>query len=302
VIDEAHEGTRTSLGLRVIEKLSKPKTKVLHLSGTPFNLYQDFGANEIYTWDYIKEQRAKANCETETWKKANPGKQNPYGGLPRMNIYTYDLANLLENYKDQEQTFKFSEFFRTWSEKRHKGKIPTGKDGCFEHEDDVKKFLDMLCKESDETGYPFSTDEYRNNFRHTLWVVPGVNEAKALENLLLEHDIFHNFKVINVAGNNEEAETRSNALDTVLTAIGDDPTQDYTITISCGRLTTGVTVSPWTAVLYLKGSDNTSASTYLQTIFRVQSPWGFSSEGKKWIKKECFVFDFAPSRTLQMMA
>jgi hypothetical protein len=302
VIDEAHEGTRTSLGLRVIEKLSKPKTKVLHLSGTPFNLYQDFGSNEIYTWDYIKEQRAKAHCETEIWKVNNPGKQNPYGGLPRMNIYTYDLANLLDNYRDQEQIFKFSEFFRTWSDKRHKGKIPPDKAGCFIYEDDVNNFLDLLCKKSDETGYPFSTDEYRKNFRHTLWVVPGVSEAKALSDLLRLHKIFQNFKVINVAGNTEDEETRANALDKVLNEIGDRPDNRFTITISCGRLTTGVTVAPWTAVLYLKGSDNTSASTYLQTIFRVQSPWEFTSEGKKWIKKQCFVFDFAPNRTLQMMA
>jgi hypothetical protein len=302
VIDEAHEGTRTSLGLRVIEKLSKPKTKVLHLSGTPFNLYQDFGSNEIYTWDYIKEQRAKAHCETEIWKVNNPGKQNPYGGLPRMNIYTYDLANLLDNYRDQEQIFKFSEFFRTWSDKRHKGKIPPDKAGCFIYEDDVNNFLDLLCKKSDETGYPFSTDEYRKNFRHTLWVVPGVSEAKALSDLLRLHKIFKLFKVINVAGNSEDDEIQANALDKVLNEIGDRPDNRFTITISCGRLTTGVTVSPWTAVLYLKGSDNTSASTYLQTIFRVQSPWEFTSEGKKWIKKQCFVFDFAPNRTLQMMA
>lgn len=302
VIDEAHEGTRTSLGLRVIEMLSKPKTKVLHLSGTPFNLYQDFGASEIYTWDYIKEQRAKAYCETESWKSENPGKHNPYAGLPRMNIFTYDLANLLSSYRDQEQAFKFSEFFRTWSDKRHKGKIPPGKAGCFIHEDDVNNFLNLLCKESDETGYPFSTDAYRKNFRHTLWVVPGVSEAKALEDLLCKHKIFKNFKVINVAGNNEEDETRANALDKVLNEIGDRPDNRFTITISCGRLTTGVTVSPWTAVLYLKGSDNTSASTYLQTIFRVQSPWKFTSGGKKWMKTECFVFDFAPNRTLQMMA
>ena len=302
VIDEAHEGTRTSLGLRVIEKLSKPKTKVLHLSGTPFNLYQDFASNEIYTWDYIKEQRAKAHCETESWKKNNPDKRNPYSGLPRMNIYTYDLANLLNNYRDQEQAFKFSEFFRTWNEKRHKDKIPTGKAGCFVYEDDVNNFLDLLCQKSDETGYPFSTDEYRKNFRHTLWVVPGVSEAKALSELLRQHKIFKHFKVINVAGNSEDDEIQSNALDKVLNEIGDRPDNRFTITISCGRLTTGVTVSPWTAVLYLKGSDNTSASTYLQTIFRVQSPWEFTSQGKKWMKKQCFVFDFAPNRTLQMMA
>ncbi len=302
VIDEAHEGTQTYLGKRVIEKLSKPKTKVLHLSGTPFNLYQNFASDEIYTWDYIKEQRAKAHCETDIWKKNNPDKRNPYGGLPRMNIYTYDLANLLKNYCDQEQAFKFSEFFRTWSEKRHKGKIPQGKAGSFVHEDDVKNFLDLLCQKSDDTGYPFSTDEYRKNFRHTLWVVPGVSEAKALTELLRQHKIFKLFKVINVAGNSEDDEIQSNALDKVLNEIGDRPDNRFTITISCGRLTTGVTVSPWTAVLYLKGSDNTSASTYLQTIFRVQSPWEYNSSGKKWMKKECFVFDFAPNRTLQMMA
>lgn len=302
VIDEAHEGTRTALGLRVIDMLSKAKTKVLHLSGTPFNLYQDFRDVEIYTWDYIKEQRAKADCDGDKWKLTNPGKRNPYRGLPRMNIFTYDLANLLKNYNDQQQSFRFSEFFRTWSEKRDKGHIPEGKIGSFVHEDDVNQFLNLLCEKSDQTGYPFSTDEYRNNFRHTLWVVPGVNEAKALEKLLRQHKIFKNFGIINVAGNNEEDETRSNALDNVKNTIGADPNNRFTITISCGRLTTGVTVPPWTAVLYLKGSENTAASTYLQTIFRVQSPWDFDLGGKKWLKRECFVFDFAPDRTLRMMA
>lgn len=303
VIDEAHEGTRTSLGIRVINILSKPKTKVLHLSGTPFNLYQDFRDSEIYTWDYIKEQRAKAECENDKWKVANPGKRNPYKGLPRMNIYTYNLSNLLNSYNDQQQSFRFSEFFRTWSEKRDKGRIPEEQYGMFVHEADVNRFLDLLCENNDQSGYPFSTNEYQDNFRHTLWVVPGVSEAKALTRLLQNHDTFQNFKIVNVAGNNEEDETKANALDTVLNAIGQDPTQDYTITISCGRLTTGVTIPPWTAVLYLKGSDNTAASTYLQTIFRVQSPWDYNDvSGKKWMKTECFVFDFAPDRTLRMMA
>jgi hypothetical protein len=302
VIDEAHEGTRTALGLRVIDMLSKPKTKVLHLSGTPFNLYQDFGPGEIYTWDYIKEQRAKQVCNSDSWKAANPGKRNPYAGLPRMNIFTYDLAELLTDYSDKYQSFKFSEFFRVWNEQHHRGQIPEGKAGRFVHEDHVNNFLNLLCQVDDHSGYPFSTEEYRNNFRHTLWVVPGVKEARALEQLLHDHPIFQNFTIKNVAGNSEDDETRANALDTVLAAIGPDPTQDYTITISCGRLTTGVTVPPWTAVLYLKGSDNTAASTYLQTIFRVQSPWDFTHEGKRWMKKECFVFDFAPNRTLQMMA
>jgi superfamily II DNA or RNA helicase len=297
VVDEAHEGTRTALGLRVIDMLSKPKTKVLHLSGTPFNLYHDFRDSEIFNWDYIREQRAK-----NSWSTENPGKPNPYAGLPRMNIYTYDLAELLKDYDDLQQSFRFSEFFRTWSEKRDKGHIPDGKTGKFIHEKDVKRFLDLLCEKSDKTGYPFSTDEYRKNFRHTLWVVPGVSEAKALKELLDQHSIFRFFNVINVAGNNEEDETRSNALDNVTNTIGADPNSRFTITISCGRLTTGVTVPPWTAVFYLKGSENTSASTYLQTIFRVQSPWEYYENGKRCMKTECYVFDFAPTRTLRMMA
>lgn len=134
-------------------------------------------------------------------------------------------------------------------------------------------------------------------FRHTLWVVSHVNEAAALEQLLKEHKIFHRFDVVNVAGRSETDEQNENALDKVLKAIGDNPEKTSTITISCGRLTTGVTVAPWTAVFYLKGGDR--AATYMQTIFRVQSPYK-TPDGK--IKKECYVFDFAPDRTLQIVA
>lgn len=134
-------------------------------------------------------------------------------------------------------------------------------------------------------------------FRHTLWVVSHVNEAAALEQLLKEHKIFRHFNVVNVAGRNETDEQNENALDKVLKAIGDNPEKTSTITISCGRLTTGVTVAPWTAVFYLKGGDR--AATYMQTIFRVQSPYK-TPEGK--IKKECYVFDFAPDRTLKIVA
>lgn len=134
-------------------------------------------------------------------------------------------------------------------------------------------------------------------FRHTLWVVSHVNEAAALEQLLKEHKIFRHFDVVNVAGRSDTDEQNENALDKVLKAIGDYPEKTSTVTISCGRLTTGVTVAPWTAVFYLKGGDR--AATYMQTIFRVQSPYK-TPEGK--IKKECYVFDFAPDRTLKIVA
>ena len=295
IIDEAHEGTLTSLGKGVIQDfLKKEKTKMLYLSGTPFNLYEDFKEDEIYTWDYIAEQTAKHN-----WDLEHPKEKNPYAELPKMNIFTYDITKNIDNILDQTGVFSFPEFFRTWTgnPKADKASMPEGAKGRFVHEQDVSEFLDLLCKKDAENNFPFSTNEYRQMFRHTLWVVSHVNEAAALEQLLKEHKIFRHFNVVNVVGRNETDEQNENALDKVLKAIGDNPEKTSTITISCGRLTTGVTVAPWTAVFYLKGGDR--AATYMQTIFRVQSPYK-THEGK--IKKECYVFDFAPDRTLKIVA
>ena len=295
IIDEAHEGTLTSLGKGVIQDfLKKERTKMLYLSGTPFNLYEDFKKDEIYTWDYIAEQTAKHN-----WDLEHPNEKNPYAELPKMNIFTYDITKNIDNILDQTGVFSFPEFFRTWTgnPKADKASMPEGAKGRFVHEQDVSEFLDLLCKKDAENNFPFSTNEYRQMFRHTLWVVSHVNEAAALEQLLKEHKIFRHFNVVNVAGRSETDEQNENALDKVLKAIGDNPEKTSTITISCGRLTTGVTVAPWTAVFYLKGGDR--AATYMQTIFRVQSPYK-THEGK--IKKECYVFDFAPDRTLKIVA
>lgn len=295
IIDEAHEGTLTSLGKGVIQDfLKKEKTKMLYLSGTPFNLYEDFNGDEIYTWDYIAEQTAKHN-----WNLERPNEKNPYAELPKMNIFTYDITKNIDNILDQTGVFSFPEFFRTWTgnPKADKASMPEGAKGRFVHEPEVSEFLNLLSMKDDENNFPFSKPEYRQMFRHTLWVVSHVNEAAALEQLLKEHKIFRHFDVVNVAGRSETDEQNENALDKVLKAIGDNPEKTSTITISCGRLTTGVTVAPWTAVFYLKGGDR--AATYMQTIFRVQSPYK-TPEGK--IKKECYVFDFAPDRTLKIVA
>lgn len=295
IIDEAHEGTLTSLGQGVIQDfLKKEKTKMLYLSGTPFNLYEDFNGDEIYTWDYIAEQTAKHN-----WNLERPNEKNPYAELPKMNIFTYDITKNIDNILDQTGVFSFPEFFRTWTgnPKADKASMPEGAKGRFVHEPEVSEFLNLLSMKDDENNFPFSKPEYRQMFRHTLWVVSHVNEAAALEQLLKEHKIFRHFDVVNVAGRSETDEQNENALDKVLKAIGDNPEKTSTITISCGRLTTGVTVAPWTAVFYLKGGDR--AATYMQTIFRVQSPYK-TPDGK--IKKECYVFDFAPDRTLKIVA
>lgn len=281
IIDEAHEGTQTDLGKNVLSQIIKRKTKVLRLSGTPFNLLEDFKDDEIYTWDYVMEQRAKME-----WDSIHFGDPNPYAALPTMNIYTYDLGRLLNLVTDDIVAFNFREFFRV------------NESGKFVRENDVNAFLNLLTKEDNESCYPFANDEYRDIFRHTLWIVPGVKEAKALSALLQSHPVFQHFKVINVAGNGDEDEARSDALDAVKLAIGDNPDETRTITLSCGRLTTGVSVPAWTGVLMLSGSYQTSALSYMQTIFRVQTPAKINGR----IKVQCYVFDFAPDRALKVIA
>ncbi len=281
IIDEAHEGTQTELGKAVLSKCRKENTRVLHLSGTPFNLMDDFKEDEIYTWDYVMEQRAKAE-----WDKIHQGDPNPYSVLPKLSIYTYNLGKLYPEYADADIAFNFREFFRV------------DKEGDFIHETNVKQFLDLLTKEDTDSNYPYSTEEYRQNFRHSLWMIPGVKEAKALSKLLQEHPVFSQFAIANVAGNGDEEEEEKEALKKVEKAIGPNPEDSYSITLSCGRLTAGVSVKPWTACFMLSGSFNTAASTYMQTIFRVQTPAVIG--GKQ--KEECFVFDFAPDRTLKVIA
>lgn len=281
IVDEAHEGTQTELGTNVLRELKKDNTKVLHLSGTPFNLLDNYQEEEIYTWDYVMEQKAKAD-----WDKIHFGDPNPYASLPKLNIFTYDLGKLLHGYIDEEVAFNFREFFRV------------NETGSFLHAKDVFSFLNLICKSDAESNYPYSTSAYRDNFRHSLWMVPGVKEAKALSALLKRHPVFSQFDIVNVAGDGDEEEANEEALKKVEKAIGDHPYETYTITLSCGRLTTGVSVKAWTAVFMLSGSYNTSAAAYMQTIFRVQTP--ATINGK--VKEECFVFDFAPDRTLKVIA
>lgn len=151
IVDEAHEGTQTELGKAVMGELVKEQTKVLRLSGTPFNLLDDFKEDEIYTWDYVMEQRAKMS-----WDELHFGDPNPYASLPTLNIYTYDLGRLLHEFVDEDVAFNFREFFRV------------NESGGFCHEKDVRAFLNLLTKEDKDSLYPYANEEYRNIFRHTL--------------------------------------------------------------------------------------------------------------------------------------
>lgn len=297
IIDEAHEGTQTELGKSVISLLTKKRTHVLNLSGTPFNLLDDYREDEIYTWDYVMEQKAKAE-----WDINHFGDPNPYAGLPRLNIFTFDLGSVVSGFTEiEDAAFNFKEFFRTWTgdkEKDHRD-MPEGMAGRFIHEEHVKSFLDLIVKYDTESNYPFSSVEFRKAFRHTLWMVPGVKEARALSALLQQHPIFGQFQIVNVAGDGDEDVPDDDALNLVEKAMGDCPEDSMTITLSCGKLTTGVSVRPWTAVMYLAGSHNTDAKAYMQTIFRVQTPYT-TNDGRR--KENCYVFDFAPDRTLKVLA
>lgn len=309
IIDEAHEGTKTPLGKSVISELCNHKDPyLLYLSGTPYKILSLFSEEEIFTWDYIMEQNAKNG-----WAEQHPDEPNPYEGLAQLNIYTYDLGEVFQinDYtRTEDDFFNFEEFFRTWTGNEQVDGVPlpsADAKGRFVHEADVIRFLDMLCEDSDASYYPFSTEVFREELRHTLWMLPGVKAAHALERLIKHHDLgtkLH-FTVINVAGEGskidglDEDEAQeieklgNNMLQKVKAAI---KTCTRTITLSCGRLTTGVSVPEWTGVFMMRSGNDIDAGYYMQTIFRGQTPFKNGAT-----KTNCYAFDFAPDRTLSVI-
>ena len=298
IIDEAHEGTKTQLGQAVIESLIKGNTKKLDLSGTAYNLLDKYSdANSVFTWDYVMEQERKSK-----WAEKHPGEPNPYADMPVMHINTFDLQKALRerNMDLAGSSFTFREFFRTWTGDLSKDgtSIPVDSNvGDFVHADDVLHFLDLLSQEDTESKFPYASPEGCKQNIHTLWMVPGVKEAAALSRMLKNHPFFSLFGIANVAGEGDHDEERnySNALELVRKTIENNP---CSITLSCGRLTTGVTVKEWSSVFMLSGSEETDAKQYMQTIFRVQSAGKVNGVQKK----DCYVYDFAPDRALMVIA
>lgn len=282
IIDEAHEGTQTELSDVVMKELVKDHTKILELSGTPFNLLDQFDDEQVYTWDYVMEQSAK-----KEWELKRPDEPNPYETLPKVSMYTFEMKHK-EKFTDESKSFNFREFFRV------------DNDGKFIFEHEVNQFLDSISNPDSTTNYPFSTKDYREELRHTLWLLPGVKEANAFEDLLKKHPIFgQEYKIVNVVRGSSSDDGIANEIDIekVRSAIGKDPSQTKTITLTVRKLTTGVNIPEWTAVLFL--SNTSSAMNYLQAAFRAQTP--FSHE-KLGMKTNCYVFDFAPDRALTVMA
>lgn len=298
IIDEAHEGTKTELGQNVITQLIKIETKKLDLSGTAYNLLDKYSDDKsVFTWDYVMEQQAKKD-----WLINHPGEPNPYADMPVMHINTFDLQKALkERHIDiSEKAFTFHEFFRTWTGDMSKDgqPIPAGfEKGDFVHRDAVKHFFDLLCTNEESSRFPFVDISGCKQNTHTLWMVPGVKEAAAVSDMLKKHPFFSMFGIANVAGEGDHDEEThfQNALNYVRKTIENN---DRSITISCGRLTTGVTVKEWSSVFMLSGSDNTDAKQYMQTIFRVQSAGKINGVQKT----DCYVYDFAPDRALIVVA
>lgn len=291
IVDEAHEGTQTDLAQNVLDAVlsNKRTTKLLELSGTPFNLLSDYDEEQIFTWDYTMEQEAKL-----AWSEEHPNEVNPYETLPKVSMYTFEMS---DHFKDINFTgdglgrysFNFKEFFRT------------DENGKFVHEKNVRQFLKNITSPG-PTNYPFANRAFRNNLRHTLWILPGIKECNALEDLLNEPGtVFHEegYKVVNVVRGDKTADEEASQSDVerVNRAMDPDPAKTKTITLTVRKMTTGVTIKPWTGVLFL--SNTNSAMQYLQAAFRAQTPYASETFGQK---TNCYIFDFAPDRALTVMA
>ena len=285
IIDEAHEGTQTGLAQNVINGVTtKGHTKILELSGTPFNLLDEYKENQVFTWDYVMEQKAKY-----TWEKTNPNKPNPYEVLPKVNMYTFDIGKDFKKnaFKDiYDKSFNFNEFFRV------------NDLGNFVYEKEVNQFLDNITADNNKNNYPFSTQKFREQLRHTLWIMPSRKSAQAIAKLMNKHYVFGTeYTIVNVVDENDDIDKSDNDLQRVRAAIGKDPSITKTITLTVKKLTTGVNVKEWTGVIFL--SNTNSAMQYLQAAFRAQTPY---TDEKLGMKTNCYIFDFAPDRALTVMA
>ena len=278
----------------------------LYLSGTPFKALGsgEFIEEQIFNWTYTDEQRAKRQ-----WASDHPHQWNPYGSLPEMRLMTYQMPDDLLSVAHQGEfdEFDLNEFFAATG---------TGRNARFTHEDDVQKWLNLIRGEHAPTQldslkagtrppFPYADARLLPYLQHSFWFLPNVAACHAMANLLQarQNTYWHAYRVVIAAGAN--AGVGVEALPPVRAAIGDGH-DTQTITLSCGKLTTGVTVKEWSSILMLRNLS--SPETYFQAAFRVQSPWsiknpdGDDPNREEILKPVAFVFDFAPTRALRQLA
>lgn len=293
-------------GIDVLEeKLPISTRHYLYLSGTPFRAIGEgeFLEDAIYSWTYTDEQRAKNN-----WN--NTQGKNPYEALPRMVMMTYQLPEELRHIAEKEgfDDFDLNKFFKA------EGK---GRDAVFTHEEEVQKWLNSIrgkhsiAESIEQNQYanekpvlPFENINLLSSLRHSFWFLPDVASCYAMANLLAKphNSFYHDYKVIVCAG--DEGGVGEDAYKYLMKEMG-DPLKSKSITLSCGKLTTGVSVPPWSGMFVLRSIQ--SPETYFQTIFRVQTPWVIKNKDKtnpnkeEIIKQQCYVFDFAPNRAFKQV-
>ena len=272
----------------------------LYLSGTPFRALNsgEFIEEQIFNWTYSDEQRVKSE-----WKGEGV---NPYAALPRMVMLTYKIPESIQRIAKQGEfdEFDLNVFFSAEG---------TGKNAHFKYEDYVQKWLDLIRGSYLETSVdelklgaqkppmPYSDTRLLSVLSHTLWFMPNVASCYAMANLLAQkqNNFYYDYKVNVCAGT--QAGIGVAALGPVRDSMG-DPLETKTITLSCGKLTTGVTIKPWTGIFMLRNLS--SPETYFQAAFRVQSPWEITKDNgeREIVKQECYVFDFALDRALRQIS
>lgn len=293
-------------GIEYFDEETMPITTnhYLYLSGTPFRAIAsgEFIEEQIFNWTYSDEQKAKEN-----WI----GPNNPYAALPRMVMLTYQLPDSIRQIAMQGEFdgFDLNIFFSAEGEGRY---------GRFKYEDEVQKWLDLIRGDFRETTVdnlkmgakkpplPFAHAPLLKVLTHTFWFLPTVASCHAMANLLRQRQnkFYHDYTVVVAAG--IQAGIGVEAMPPVLDAMTDNPLETKTITLSCGKLTTGISIKPWTGIFMLRNSS--SPETYFQAAFRVQTPWVIRNPDSKSpnkeevLKKECYVFDFAPDRALRQIA
>lgn len=272
VIDEAHEGIDTSKTDIAFNQITRNHT--LHLSGTPFKALANdkFPQDAIFNYTYADEQNKK--------RKWNSPEQNPYANLPQLNLFTYQMSEIVRDELSKgkelegetvEYAFDLNEFFAT------------SESGKFLYDSSVDRFLDALTSQE---KFPFSTDDLRNELKHTFWLLNRVDSAKALAKKLKAHPVFKDYEIVLAAGDGRLSADEENkkAYNKVVDAIRK---YDKTITLSVGQLTTGITIPEWTAVLML--SNVKSPALYMRTAFRSQNPCMFSN-GSEFSEKRMLIY------------
>jgi hypothetical protein len=278
----------------------------LYLSGTPFKALStgEFIEEQIFNWTYTDEQRSK-----EEFARNNVGKFNPYGALPQMRLLTYQMPEELVAIASAGEfdEFDLNAFFEASG---------SGMKAHFKHKNDVQKWLDIIrggyvskaveyLKTGTRPPFPYSDVRLLPYLQHSFWFLPNVAACYAMANLLAEKQnvFWHDYDTVVAAG--ASAGIGLDALPPVRRAIGSG-FDTKTITLSCGKLTTGITVPQWSAILMLRNLK--SPETYFQAAFRIQSPWSIKNPNgddpneEEILKPVCYVFDFAPTRALRQLS